>query len=78
MRSLGQNPTGAESQDLINEVDPDGNGTLDFLEFLSLMARKMKVPTCWTKQKSRNTALWTGTDRDVCSYDLCKYCNEGV
>merc|ERR1711918_339471 len=29
-------------QDMINEVDADGNGTIDFPEFLSLMARKMK------------------------------------
>ena len=42
MRSLGQNPTEAELQDMINEVDADGNGTIDFPEFLSLMARKMK------------------------------------
>ena len=27
---------------MINEVDADGNGTIDFPEFLSLMARKMK------------------------------------
>jgi len=42
MRSLGQNPTEAELHDMINEVDADGNGTIDFTEFLSLMARKMK------------------------------------
>merc|ERR1712023_553583 len=42
MRSLGQNPTEAELQDMINEVDADGNGTIDFTEFLALMARKMK------------------------------------
>lgn len=42
MRSLGQNPTEAELQGMINEVDADGNGTIDFPEFLSLMARKMK------------------------------------
>ncbi|KAI4583536.1 hypothetical protein MJG53_008749 [Ovis ammon polii x Ovis aries] len=42
MRSLGQNPTEAELQDMINEVDADGNGTIDFPEFLTMMARKMK------------------------------------
>ena len=42
MRSLGQNPTEAELQDMINEVDADGNGTIDFPEFLTMMAKKMK------------------------------------
>ncbi|KAK8945010.1 Pentatricopeptide repeat-containing protein [Platanthera zijinensis] len=42
MRSLGQNPTESELQDMINEVDADGNGSIDFPEFLNLMARKMK------------------------------------
>merc|ERR1739841_63306 len=42
MRSLGQNPTEAELQDMINGVDADGNGTIDFPEFLNLMAKKMK------------------------------------
>lgn len=42
IRSLGQNPTEAEIQDMINEVDTDGNGTIDFREFLDLMAHKMK------------------------------------
>ncbi|XP_052767660.1 calmodulin-like [Mya arenaria] len=41
MRSLGQNPTEAELQDMINEVDADGNGTIDFPEFLTMMSRKL-------------------------------------
>ena len=43
MRSLGQNPTEAELQDMINEVDSDGSGTIDFPEFLTMMAGKMKA-----------------------------------
>ncbi|WOL14401.1 hypothetical protein Cni_G23181 [Canna indica] len=39
MCSLGQNPTEAELQYLINEVDADG---IDFPEFLKLLARRMK------------------------------------
>lgn len=42
MRSLGQLPSETELQDMINEVDVDGNGNIDFKEFLGLMARKMR------------------------------------
>jgi calmodulin len=42
MRNLGQNPTEVELTEMINEVDLDGNGTIDFKEFLGLMVRKMK------------------------------------
>jgi Ca2+-binding EF-hand superfamily protein len=30
MRSLGQNPSESELQDMINEVDADNNGSIDF------------------------------------------------
>lgn len=52
MRSLGQNPTEAELQDMINEVDADGNGTIDFPEFLNLMQRKMQVRIHTTRPRS--------------------------
>jgi calmodulin len=42
MRNLGQNPTEVELTEMINEVDIDGNGTIDFREFLGLMVRKIK------------------------------------
>ncbi|CAN6881498.1 unnamed protein product [Brassica oleracea] len=42
MGSLGQNPTEAELQDMINEADADGNDTIDFPEFLNLMWRIKK------------------------------------
>ncbi|KAL2612444.1 hypothetical protein R1flu_024136 [Riccia fluitans] len=42
MRSLGQNPTDSELQDMIQEVDVDGDGTIDFAEFLTLAALKIK------------------------------------
>ncbi|ELU14232.1 hypothetical protein CAPTEDRAFT_100820, partial [Capitella teleta] len=42
MRSLGQTPTEAELQDMINEFDEDGNGSVEFDEFLTMMSKKMK------------------------------------
>ncbi|XP_026447226.1 calmodulin-like isoform X1 [Papaver somniferum] len=42
MRSMGKNPTEAEIQDMINEVDADKNEAINFTEFLDLMARKIK------------------------------------
>ena len=41
MRSLGQNPTKEELEEMINIVDSDGNGNVDFGEFLDLMAIQM-------------------------------------
>ena len=42
MRSLGQNPNEEELNDMIKEIDEDGNGTVDFDEFLIMMSKKMK------------------------------------
>ena len=42
-RSLGQQQyNDAEIQEMIQEVDTDENGTVDFPELLTLLARKMK------------------------------------
>ncbi|KAK9218651.1 hypothetical protein WN943_007288 [Citrus x changshan-huyou] len=42
IKSLDQNPTEEELRNMISEVDVNGNGTIEFGEFLNLMARKMK------------------------------------
>ena len=42
MRSLGQNPSDDEIKAMIEEVDVDKSETIDFKEFLGLMAKKMK------------------------------------
>ncbi|XP_067904873.1 troponin C, skeletal muscle-like [Heterodontus francisci] len=42
MKILGQNPTREELDAIIEEVDEDGSGTIDFEEFLVMMVRQMK------------------------------------
>lgn len=42
LRSLNQDPTEQELQEIIAELDYDGNGKIDFDEFVTLMNRKSK------------------------------------
>ena len=42
MRALGMEPSEVELKDMINEVDADGSGDIDFPEFLAMMARRQK------------------------------------
>merc|ERR1712021_268018 len=43
LRSLGQNPTQTELAALCEEVDKDKSGTIEFDEFVDLMARTNKT-----------------------------------
>ncbi|KIW42932.1 uncharacterized protein PV06_06430 [Exophiala oligosperma] len=43
MRSLGQNPSDSELQDMINEVDIDNSGAIDFDEFIKMMSTTVKA-----------------------------------
>lgn len=45
MRSLGQNPSDAELRDIIDRNDLDHNGTIDFDEFLTMMAGMVQGST---------------------------------
>ncbi len=41
LKKLGYNPSPEDLKDMIKEVDTDGNGNVDFQEFLELMSHKM-------------------------------------
>lgn len=43
MRGLGQNPTEEEVKNMIDEVDSDGNGSIEFAEFLLLISNKLRT-----------------------------------
>ncbi|KAG6525769.1 hypothetical protein ZIOFF_015739 [Zingiber officinale] len=45
IKSLGQSPSEEELREMIQEIDADGNGTIEFGEFLNLMAKKAKETT---------------------------------
>ncbi|XP_027692216.1 calmodulin-alpha-like [Vombatus ursinus] len=64
MQSLGQNPTEAELQDMINQVDVDGKGTIGFPEFLTTTARKMKD----TDSEEQIREAFVVFDKDVKGY----------
>ncbi|CZR64427.1 probable calmodulin [Phialocephala subalpina] len=42
MKSLGQNPSETELQDIVNEGDTDADGAMDFPEFLYIMSQKSR------------------------------------
>lgn len=46
MRSLGQNPSESELQDMINEVDADNNGTIDFPGMRFALIKKVDSNRC--------------------------------
>ncbi|KAL1305385.1 hypothetical protein AAFC00_002278 [Neodothiora populina] len=42
MRSLGLNPSDEDLHDIVNEIDVDNTGTIEFEEFFAIMSRKVK------------------------------------
>ena len=42
MRSLGQNPTEAELQDMASQAEADQGATITLTQFLAIMARRLE------------------------------------
>jgi calmodulin len=60
MHALGQNPTEAELQGMLNAVDADGNGVIDFPEFLIMMTRR----TSGTHSEEEIREVFSAFDKD--------------
>ncbi|CAH1228159.1 CALM1 [Branchiostoma lanceolatum] len=60
MWSLGQNPTESEMEKILQDVDPDGEGTIDFPDFLTVMAKRQKD----TEQEEELRAAFRAFDMD--------------
>ena len=46
MRALGFEPKKEEIKKMIADIDKDGNGSIDFQEFLTMMSEKMCAARC--------------------------------
>ena len=64
MRAMGQNPTEDELNNMVMEVDLDGNGTIEFPEFLEMMKQKAKAVD--QEGELRYTYTW-----DEWSFKMC-------
>ena len=70
MRSLGQNPSEEELVEMVEEADSDGNGSIEFHEFLGLMVHLMnkhdpeeEIKHAFSVFDKAQTALFTRTER---------------
>uniref|UniRef100_A0A1I8IGW4 EF-hand domain-containing protein n=1 Tax=Macrostomum lignano TaxID=282301 RepID=A0A1I8IGW4_9PLAT len=41
MKALGQRPSEAELRDMMKQVDEDGDGNIDFAEFVKMMSDRL-------------------------------------
>lgn len=73
MRLLGLNSTEVELQDMINELEAEGNGTIDFPGFLYLITRKMNTQrgAVFTEIEKKFNTKWT-TPTIVSSANMMK------
>ena len=71
MQSVGLNPTEDELLDLINEVDYEGKGTIEFFEFLDLMAKGKKYGKKTGQCGSSGSGIGTPSSISTYSGSVC-------
>ena len=54
LKSMGYNPTIEEIKEMVEDVDSDGSGSIEFLEFLLLMGKILKVKLQTHLKSSQN------------------------
>ncbi|CAL4073791.1 unnamed protein product, partial [Meganyctiphanes norvegica] len=61
---LGENPTEAELQGILGRVDADGNGTVDFPEFLMALAKHVEDTNSLSASEEDMKQAFMGLDTD--------------
>ena len=69
MINMGQTPTDEELNDMIQEVDEDGNGEIDYHEFLQVMNRNQKRDTDTDEELSRGFKIFDADNDGQISID---------
>ncbi|PLB48168.1 EF-hand [Aspergillus steynii IBT 23096] len=72
MRSLGQNPTQSQLQDMISELDADHTNSIDFEEFLTLMTATTKEFNPETELRQAFDVFDKDSSGTINSTELCQ------
>ena len=58
MRAMGHDPSKKDIEGMFREVDANGNGTIDFTEFVRLMKKKKSVRGHYPTLVLHCTSVW--------------------
>ncbi|KAI9485650.1 MAG: hypothetical protein EXX96DRAFT_545939 [Benjaminiella poitrasii] len=75
MRSLNMNPTDTELRDMINEVDGNGNGTIEYEEFVVMLSRKRRASEIHEELKETFRVFDKDGNGYISQSELCQVMN---